>query len=103
MLRALGEYHVGGIPTTLPFFRWMLQQPAFIDGVLDTTMLDAELDRRAGAPFITAEPSQLDTALLAVASTAFMEARRAGRSMSSNGVPARSGWAAAARLAALRK
>ena len=52
MLRALGEYHVGGIPTTLPFFRWMLEQPAFVSGELDTTMLDAELERRAGEPFV---------------------------------------------------
>ena len=54
MLRALGEYHVGGIPTTLPFFRWMLEQPAFVSGELDTTMLDAELERRAGEPFVPA-------------------------------------------------
>ena len=103
MLRALGEYHVGGIPTTLPFFRWMLEQPAFIEGVLDTTMLDAELDRRNGEPFLTAEASQLETALLAVASSAFLDARRSSHATSSNGTPSRSGWAAAARLAALRK
>ena len=30
--RALGEYHVAGIRTTLPFFRWLLEQPEFADG-----------------------------------------------------------------------
>jgi acetyl-CoA carboxylase biotin carboxylase subunit len=103
MLRALSEYHVGGIPTTLPFFRWMLQQPAFIDGNLDTTMLDAELERRVGEPFLSAEPSQLEAARLAVASTAFLDARRALHATPAAGLPIRSGWAVAARQAALRK
>jgi acetyl-CoA carboxylase biotin carboxylase subunit len=103
MLRALSEYQVGGIPTTLPFFRWMLQQPAFVDGQLDTTMLDAELERRGGEPFLAIEPSQRDAALLAVASSAFLDARRTAHAAAPNGASARSGWAASARQAALRK
>ncbi len=104
MLRALGEYHVGGIPTTLPFFRWMLQQPAFVRGELDTTLLDVELERRAGTPFLTTTASHRETALLATASAAFLAARRAVPAGTVAGVAStRSGWAAAARHAALRK
>ena len=104
MLRALGEYHVGGIPTTLPFFRWMLDQPAFVSGELDTTMLDAELERRAGEPFVPATACAQQTALLATASSSFLAARRAAHTPASlAGTPVRSGWASAARRAALRK
>ncbi len=104
MLRALGEYHVGGIPTTLPFFRWMLQQPAFIRGELDTTMLDVELERRAGTPFLTTTASHRDTALLATAATALLAAGQAVHAAAVAGASTtRSGWAAAARRAALRK
>jgi acetyl-CoA carboxylase biotin carboxylase subunit len=102
MLRALGEYHVGGIPTTLPFFRWMVEQPAFVRGELDTTMLDAELERRAGEPFVPVTDAHLDAALLATASSAFLAARRATHA-ALPGTAARSGWATAARLGALRK
>jgi acetyl-CoA carboxylase biotin carboxylase subunit len=104
MLRAIGEYHVGGIPTTLPFFRWMLQQPAFVRGELDTTMLDAELERRNGEPFVRPEDGQRDLALLAVAASAFVAART-GRHAVPAGASrhARSGWGAAARRAGLRK
>mgnify|MGYP003694167075 CR=1 FL=1 len=31
MRRALREYDVIGIKTTVPFFRWMLEQPDFVD------------------------------------------------------------------------
>ncbi len=103
MLRALGEYHVGGIPTTLPFFRWMLAQPAFIAGDLDTTMLDAELERRAGEPFLPADAEQERDAVLAVAAQAFLDARQAARAATDGAPPLRSAWALAARQAALRK
>lgn len=103
MLRALGEYHVGGIPTTLPFFRWMLTQPAFIAGDLDTTMLDAELERRAGEPFLPADADQERDAVLAVAAQAFLDARQAARVATDGAAPVRSAWALAARQAALRK
>ncbi|MGI8672157.1 MAG: acetyl-CoA carboxylase biotin carboxylase subunit [Luteitalea sp.] len=102
MLRALAEYRVGGIPTTLPFFRWMLQQPVFIEGRLDTTWLDAELDRRAGEPFAVADAAQEHIALVASATAAF-ETSRAVRQPGARGAPVRSGWAASARAAALRK
>jgi acetyl/propionyl-CoA carboxylase alpha subunit len=104
MLRALSEYHVGGIPTTLPFFRWMLRQPAFVRGELDTTMLDAELDRRAGEPFSPAEDGHHEAALLAVAASAFLASRTAPASApGASRQGSRGGWAAAARQAALRK
>ncbi|MBX3030824.1 MAG: ATP-grasp domain-containing protein [Chloroflexi bacterium] len=40
--RALGELRTGGVQTTLPFHRWLLDQPSFIDGDLRTDMVDRE-------------------------------------------------------------
>ena len=40
MLRALGEYHVGGIKTNIPLFRLILSDPAFRAGDLHTGYLD---------------------------------------------------------------
>jgi acetyl-CoA carboxylase biotin carboxylase subunit len=39
LLRAISEYHVKGIRTTLPFGSWALQQPAFINGAFDTNFI----------------------------------------------------------------
>jgi acetyl-CoA carboxylase biotin carboxylase subunit len=43
MLRALGEYHIGGIRTNIPLFRVVLNDPAFREGELHTGYLDALL------------------------------------------------------------
>jgi acetyl-CoA carboxylase biotin carboxylase subunit len=40
MIRALGEYHIEGVKTTLPFFLWMLRKPEFLEGRVDTGFLD---------------------------------------------------------------
>ena len=40
LLRALGEYHVGGIETNIPLFRKILHDPAFREGDLHTGYLD---------------------------------------------------------------
>jgi len=45
MLRALGEYHVGGIRTNIPLFEIILRDPAFRSGQLHTGYLDALLKR----------------------------------------------------------
>jgi acetyl-CoA carboxylase biotin carboxylase subunit len=39
LIRAIDEYQVKGIRTTLPFGRWALQQPAFISGQFDTNFI----------------------------------------------------------------
>jgi acetyl-CoA carboxylase, biotin carboxylase subunit len=40
MRRALAEYEVAGIRTTVAFFHWMLEQPAFVDARVHTSYLD---------------------------------------------------------------
>jgi acetyl/propionyl-CoA carboxylase alpha subunit len=40
--RALGECALSGIPTTLLFHRWLLEQPAFLSGQYDTAYLANE-------------------------------------------------------------
>ena len=45
MLRALGEFRVEGIPTTIPAHRLLLQHPAFLDGSYTTrTVEEGALD-----------------------------------------------------------
>ncbi len=67
MRRALSEYVVSGIKTTLPFFRWLLDQPEFRTGQFHTTYLDQVLKERNGLPFVEASPLQEDLAAVAAA------------------------------------
>ena len=48
MARALAEYQVLGIRTTIPFFLWLLDQPDYLEGRYDTTYLDRVLVERRG-------------------------------------------------------
>src|SRR5206468_11826593 len=65
MRRALDEYLITGIKTTVPFFRWLLTQPAFESGAFDTTYLDGVLAARDGRPFVEATPEIEDVAAIA--------------------------------------
>ncbi len=67
MRRALGEYEVAGIKTTLPFFTWLFTQPEFIDGRFHTTYLDNVLRRRNGRRFAETPPDVEDIAVIAAA------------------------------------
>jgi len=67
MSRALGEYEVRGIKTSIPFFRWLLQDEDFRAGRFDTTFLDRELARRRGEPFVTVPHEAERIALVAAA------------------------------------
>ena len=51
MTRALEEYEVLGIRTTIPFFLWLMRQPDYIAGRFDTTYLDHLLASRRGESF----------------------------------------------------
>lgn len=61
--RALQEYEVGGIKTTLPFFREIVEDTEFIEGKLDTGFIGRWQERR-----IKLEPSKTETDLVILAS-----------------------------------
>jgi acetyl-CoA carboxylase biotin carboxylase subunit len=56
MLRALGEYHIGGIESNLSLFRTVLNDAAFRAGELDTGYLDRLLRERL---LVAAPPREL--------------------------------------------
>jgi acetyl-CoA carboxylase biotin carboxylase subunit len=78
MSRALGEYEVRGIKTSIPFFRWLLDDEDFRQGRFDTTFLDRELARRNGTPFVSVPEDAERIALLAAAIHAYEGASRGG-------------------------
>ncbi len=51
MRRALAEYDVRGIKTTIPFFQWILDDPDFVAARFDTTFIDRKLAERNGDPW----------------------------------------------------
>jgi acetyl-CoA carboxylase biotin carboxylase subunit len=74
--RALDEYRVSGVRTTLPFFRWLVRQPEFSRGPLSTTFLDDVLASR-DEPFVVPTPEQTVDAALVAAVATWMRGRRA--------------------------
>jgi acetyl-CoA carboxylase biotin carboxylase subunit len=114
MKRALGEYHVGGIRTTVPFFRWMLAQPAFEKATFHTAYLDELLQQRRGEPFenthedeeeVAAVAAALHTVLAGSNAPGARSDAREGATLSKSGRPAagRAGWKRVARLEGLRE
>jgi acetyl-CoA carboxylase, biotin carboxylase subunit len=47
MRRALAEYHILGVRTTLPFALWLMEQQRFVAGDLSTDFIAEEWDRRS--------------------------------------------------------
>src|SRR5256884_442400 len=47
MRRALNEYQVLGVRTTLPFARWLVENPRFIEGDMSTDFVAEEWDTRS--------------------------------------------------------
>ena len=48
MRRALAEYEVRGIKTTIPFFQWVLDDEDFVAARFDTGFIDRKLGARNG-------------------------------------------------------
>lgn len=94
MRRALLEYEVGGIKTTLPFFRSVMEDEEFISGKLDTGFIQRFNERRNDA-----EVAQdlLDAAVVAAAVASSRSAKNAPSAPQT-----RSKWSEAARAAAIR-
>jgi acetyl-CoA carboxylase biotin carboxylase subunit len=98
MRRALAEYDVRGIKTTLPFFRWVLGDADFLAGRFDTGFIDRKLGARNGQPLREATEEHEEVAAIAAA---LSQTLRALDQSSATTVPV-SRWAQQARADALR-
>ena len=98
--RALAEYRVIGLRTTVPFFQWLVEQPAFFDGAFDTTWLDRVLaDRQGGLPFVAPDAAAARDAAIAVSLAEWL--RRRGGDAAPRGSDD-SAWRRTARIEGLR-
>jgi len=101
MKRALAEYEVVGIKTSIPFHRWMLDHPDFASAAFDTTYLDRLLKERQGEPFMPASEGDEEVAAIAAVLSTVM--KRPGVAPASAGGQGRgSRWTSAARVEGLR-
>ncbi|HTL44269.1 MAG TPA: acetyl-CoA carboxylase biotin carboxylase subunit [Vicinamibacterales bacterium] len=98
MNRALAEYEVLGIKTTIPFFRWLMGQQDFIDGRFDTTYLDHVLADRDESFSALSEPEEQRIAIAAGLDAWLKSASSPGQASGSQ--PANA-WKTAARREAL--
>ena len=101
MRRALDEYTVGGIKTTLPFFREILRDEEFIAAKLDTGFIPRFFARRSAAAAPKDDTVRRDMALIA-ATLACEEENRAAQATSTQTEAIESRWKSAGRLAAMR-
>ncbi|HIQ05938.1 MAG TPA: acetyl-CoA carboxylase biotin carboxylase subunit [Anaerolineae bacterium] len=97
MRRALREYRIGGIKTTIPFHQQIMDSTQFIWGTFDTSFLQK---RAATAPVATPEHQRV--AAIAAALVAHDRGRRA-IIMHQMPVQTNSPWKQAGRLAQLRR
>jgi acetyl-CoA carboxylase biotin carboxylase subunit len=98
MSRALAEYQVLGIRTTIPFFVWLMRQPDYRAGRYDTTYLDRLLAERRGASFSELDAPDSEVVAIAAALDAFLRAEKGPAATA----PQSSQWLQAARREALR-
>jgi acetyl-CoA carboxylase biotin carboxylase subunit len=99
LTRALAEYRLVGLTSTVPFFQWLVQQPDFVAGRVDTTYLDRVLASRDARPFVIPTPEVGRDAAVAAALAAWFRAHRAS---AAPGTSAAGAWRAASRRDALR-
>ena len=95
--RALREYEVGGIKTTLPFFREIVEDEEFIAGSLDTGFIERFNERRQKQEI---DEESRDLALIAAA-LAFSDSRKTVTEKAQ--AQAVSRWAEAGRRTALQR
>ncbi|MBI5867981.1 MAG: acetyl-CoA carboxylase biotin carboxylase subunit [candidate division Zixibacteria bacterium] len=60
MLRALDEFIIEGVDTTIPFFRRVMQAPEFRSGQFDTTFVDRLLGTPSESPTTESAPATQD-------------------------------------------
>jgi acetyl-CoA carboxylase biotin carboxylase subunit len=105
MSRALREYQVLGIRTTIPFFLWLMRQPDYMEGRFDTTYLDRLLADRKGESFneLTGEEEELASIAAAVDAYLRASAQIPSPAAAAQQAGAHGLWKQAARREALRE
>lgn len=98
LTRALDEYRVVGVTTTVPFFRWLVQQPEFLESRVSTTYLDGVLAARNDAPFVVADAVDERDATVVAALSAWFRAHGAATQAAARD----SAWRRAGRRESLR-
>ena len=103
MARAMAEYEIRGVRTTIPFFQWILREEDFKAGSFDTAFVDRLLERRRGQVVTTMPPEAETIAVMAVALQA-LDGNGASSAVRDRGGVSRTmdGWKERARLEALR-
>ena len=103
MARALAEYDIRGVQTTIPFFRWLMTDPDFRAGRFDTTFIDRALADRRGRPFCEV-PERDERIALAAAAVHVLTRAKAAPDWTGEGGPAEpaSRWRQLARAQGLR-
>ena len=98
MKRALGEYHVGGIRTTIPFFLAALEDAEFVSGEIDTGYIARFLERQtAREPDTEAEVAAMpEVAAMIVAAMSYAEREQGKQRAAVSSTPAVSRWKRAA-------
>ena len=99
MTRALGEYEVLGVKTTIPFFLWLMREADYLAGRFDTTYLDRLLTARQGVSFSSFSDEEEQRIAVAAALDAWF---RASATSAGPSRAAASAWKSAARQEALR-
>ena len=99
--RALQEFQVLGIETTIPFFQWLIREPAFRDGQFDTTFVDQVLIRRE-RPFASVSAEGEEVAAIAAALHTLLRSGAARPGGEVGAARAKSSWKQGARREALR-
>ena len=95
--RALGEYEIQGIHTTIPFFRRILEHPDFVAGKLDTGFIDRVL----AAGLMQDEPPSEEEEQVALMAALLDEERNGAAKQTA--VAASNGWKLAGRHVSLRQ
>jgi acetyl-CoA carboxylase, biotin carboxylase subunit len=103
MARAMAEYEIRGVRTTIPFFQWILREEDFKAGSFDTAFVDRLLERRQGQAVTIMPPEAETIAVMAVALQALDGNGAISAVRDRSGVlRTMDGWKERARLEALR-
>jgi acetyl-CoA carboxylase biotin carboxylase subunit len=108
--RALDEYTVGGIKTTLPFFRQIVRDAEFVEGRLDTGFISRFFERREAASGVKSSTEELDEAetkrrdmALIAAAVDYLQAQKQSSSNHQTREHEQSQWRLAGRAALHRR